>query len=153
MLNFKPGQDAGDSDLPASGYSNREIFMSSTMHAKGSYAFLDFELTPARRLLTKGNRPVPTGDRAFDLLALFVSRAGEVLSNETLIRGVWPNTVVEEVNLRVQVAALRRLLGADVQHHIATVPGRGYCFTPQVRHIEPMPLPAAPPWSRHAALA
>ncbi|NNG21983.1 winged helix-turn-helix domain-containing protein [Telluria aromaticivorans] len=118
--------------------------MASDMHARETYAFLDFELAPARRQLLKGDRPLAIGGRAFDLLALFASRPGEVLGPETLMRGAWPGAVVEEVNLRVQVAALRRLLhGAGEQPCIATVPGRGYCFTARVQRLAPMPLLAS----------
>ena len=38
---------------------------------------------------------------------------------------VWPDAVVEEANIAVQVSALRKLLGAQA---LATVPGRGYRF-------------------------
>ena len=36
---------------------------------------------------------------------------------------VWPDTIVEENNLQVQISSLRKVLGTDA---IATVPGRGY---------------------------
>ncbi|MCC2957566.1 transcriptional regulator [Massilia sp. IC2-477] len=129
------------------------MIMASGMQLQGSYAFLDFELVPARRRLLKGELAVAIGDRAFDLLVLFASRPGEVLSSETLMRAVWPNSVVEEVNLRVQVAGLRRLLGGEARPCIATVPGRGYCFTAPVRRLEPMLLPEAVCRWRHEALA
>ena len=42
----------------------------------------------------------------------------------------WPGTAVEESNLSVQIAALRKLLGAahDGGEWIATVPRVGYRF-------------------------
>lgn len=120
--------------------------MESGHSAPVTIAFLDFELLPARRLLLRAGEPVAIGARAFDLLALLAAQPGEVLSNRTLIAGVWPNTVVIEANLRVQIAALRKLLGIDAAA-IVNVAGRGYCFTASVRtprtRITPE-LPLAP---------
>jgi DNA-binding winged helix-turn-helix (wHTH) protein len=99
-----------------------------------SMYFLDYELVPAQRRLWRGGRPVTIGARAFDLLALLAGNPGEVLSNRRLMEGVWPRTVVVEANLRVQIAALRKLLGCDGPgSHIVNVAGRGYCFTAPVQ--------------------
>jgi len=105
-------------------------------------AFLDFELLPARRLLLRAGSQVAIGARAFDLLTLLAAHPGEVLSNRTLIAGVWQKTVVIEANLRVQIAALRKLLGDDGAA-IVNVAGRGYCLTARVRRLG----------ARHATLA
>ena len=75
-----------------------------------------------RRLLVDG-KPAQIGARAFDLLLALIEKRGQVLTKTQLLDAVWPGLVVEENNLAVQVAALRKLLGPDV---IATVPGRGY---------------------------
>jgi non-specific serine/threonine protein kinase len=66
------------------------------------------------------------GPRAFNLLVALAERAGKLVSKDELLDLVWPNLVVEENNLQVQVSALRKILGADA---IATVPGHGYRFT------------------------
>lgn len=101
-------------------------------------AFLDFELTLARRQLLRGGVPVAVGGRALDLLALLAGHAGEVLENRVLMRAVWPRTVVEEVNLRVQIAALRKLLGGGGHcPYIVNYAGRGYCFTAPVTRLVP----------------
>ena len=91
-------------------------------------AFLDFELLPTQRLLLRAGRPLPIGARAYDLLVLLASRPGEVVSKGALMAGVWPRTVVVETNLRVQIAAVRKLLG-DAGSAIVNVAGRGYTFT------------------------
>lgn len=120
--------------------------MESGHSAPVTIAFLDFELLPARRLLLRAGTQVAIGARAFDLLAMLAARPGEVLSNRALIAGVWPNTVVIEANLRVQIAALRKLLG-DGGAAIVNVAGRGYCFTASVRTPRSRPaqeLPVGP---------
>jgi DNA-binding winged helix-turn-helix (wHTH) protein len=96
---------------------------------------------------------VPIGGRALELLALLASRPGEVLDNRMLIRSVWPRTVVEEVNLRVQIAALRKALGGDRHFpYIVNHAGRGYCFTAPVARLAALP-PVRAGWIGEAAFA
>lgn len=85
-----------------------------------------FEIRPHERKLLIEGRAAPLGARAFDVLLAFAERPGRVLAKNELLDIVWPNVVVEENNLQVQISTLRKLLGASV---IATVPGRGYAFT------------------------
>ena len=97
-------------------------------------SFGPFRLLAAQRLLLEGDKPVRLGSRAFDILAALVERAGEVVGKEELIARAWPQTFVEEANLKIQVSALRRALG-DGQggnRYIVTVPGRGYNFVAPV---------------------
>jgi predicted ATPase/DNA-binding winged helix-turn-helix (wHTH) protein len=69
-----------------------------------------------------------------DILAVLLERPGEAIGKRELIARVWPNTVVEEGNLKVHVSALRRALGETEQgsNYIATISGRGYCFVAPV---------------------
>jgi predicted ATPase/DNA-binding winged helix-turn-helix (wHTH) protein len=108
-------------------------------------SFGPFRLLATQRLLLEGDTPVRLGSRAFDILAVLVERAGEVVGKEELIARAWPQTVVEESNLKVQVSALRRALGDGQGDHryIISVPGRGYNFVAAVLHEEP--AEAAPP--------
>src|SRR5262245_12970569 len=100
----------------------------------GQMIFGRFRLIPARKLLLDGEKPVRLGSRACDILIALVERPGELLSNQELMHHVWPNTFVEEGNLRVHLAALRRALG-DGQagnRYIVNTPGRGYSFVAPV---------------------
>ena len=93
-------------------------------------SFGPFRLLPAQRLLLEADKPLRIGSRALEVLIALVERAGEVVSKEELIARAWPNTFVAEGNLRVNIAALRRLLG-DGQagnHYVANISGRGYRF-------------------------
>jgi DNA-binding winged helix-turn-helix (wHTH) protein len=56
-----------------------------------------------------------------------VSARGAVVSKDDIVRRVWPATVVDECNLRFQIAVLRKALGAD-RDLIKTISGRGYLF-------------------------
>ena len=72
--------------------------------------------------------PVAIGSRALDILGVLIERAGEVVSKDEIIAAVWPDTVVEDSNLTVQISALCRVLdrGRPNGSCIQTVPGRGY---------------------------
>ncbi|MFC0407115.1 ATP-binding protein [Roseomonas elaeocarpi] len=97
------------------------------------------------RQALEAGQPLQLGSRAFDILALLVEHAGEVVSKEEIFRRVWGDLHVEEANLRVHVTALRKALGdgQGERRFIVNVPGRGYSFVgaaaPQV-----VPPPAAP---------
>jgi DNA-binding winged helix-turn-helix (wHTH) protein len=96
-----------------------------TIHALGP-----FRLDTKDGLLLRGGEPVTLGRRAIALLRSLVEQPGALLSKDALIEVGWPGRSVEESNLTVQIAALRRILsttpGGD--GWIETMPGRGYRF-------------------------
>jgi DNA-binding winged helix-turn-helix (wHTH) protein len=101
-------------------------------------SFGPFHVLPYHRLLLEGDRPLPIGSRALDILVALVERAGDLVSKGELMARAWPDTFVEEGNLKVQVASLRRALrdGEDGNRYIYTVAGRGYWFVaPVVRSM------------------
>jgi DNA-binding response OmpR family regulator len=91
------------------------------------YRFRSFELLPGSRILLRNGSPVECGSRAFDLLHALLQKQGRVVEKQALVAHIWPTTIVEESNLRFQMAALRRILGRD-RDLIKTIPGRGYLF-------------------------
>jgi TolB-like protein len=99
------------------------------MHAQ-RFLFGAFVLDPARGALLRDGAPLPVGHRAMALLQALVKADGRVLTKAELIDAAWPGAVVEESNLSVQIAALRKLLGstADGTEAIATVARVGYRF-------------------------
>ena len=80
-----------------------------------------------RQLLVDG-APVELGARAFDLLLALLKADGALVTKDELLGRVWPGILVSEENLKVQVSALRKALGAD-RELIRTDFGRGYRFT------------------------
>jgi predicted ATPase/DNA-binding winged helix-turn-helix (wHTH) protein len=112
---------------------------------KSAYqTFGPFSFHPARHLLLEGETVVRLGSRALEILAALVERPGELVTKDELVARVWPNTIVEESNLKVNVAALRRALGEGRpgRRYIATVSGRGYRFVAPVKLSEPGSSPA-----------
>jgi DNA-binding winged helix-turn-helix (wHTH) protein len=109
-------------------------------------SFGPFRLFLPQRLLLEGDQPVRLGSRAFDILTGLVERTGEVVGKDELMARAWPQTFVEESNLKIQVAALRRALGDGQggRRYIATIPGRGYNFVSPVSHEKAAPAPPRP---------
>jgi predicted ATPase/DNA-binding winged helix-turn-helix (wHTH) protein len=108
--------------------------------------FDGWELRPIERRLTVRGAPAQIGSRAFDVLLALIDRTGVVVRRDDLLDAAWPGLVVEENNLSVQIAALRKVLGPRV---IATIPGIGYRFsaTPEevpLASTAPNPIAAAP---------
>lgn len=103
--------------------------------APTSFSFGPFTLVPNRQLLLQGEVPVRIGGRALDILTALVERPGEVLSKRELMVRAWPSINVDDSNLKVNMAALRRILGdgPGAAEYIATVTGRGYRFIAPVQ--------------------
>lgn len=92
--------------------------------------FGPFRLDADAGILFHGAEPTPLGRRAVLLLALLVQRAGTPVSKDALIEAAWPSQTIEDSNLTVQIAAVRRTL-ADASAEarwIETLPRRGYRY-------------------------
>ena len=115
--------------------------------------FGPYRIYPGQRLVLEGDQPLRLGRRALDILLILLQHAGNVVSKQVLIAGVWPDSVVEDINLRVHMAALRKALGDGQtgQRYIITVAQRGYSFVApySMQAFEPHPAPAAVERSRH----
>jgi predicted ATPase/DNA-binding winged helix-turn-helix (wHTH) protein len=110
--------------------------------------FGPFRLQPERQLLLEGEREVRIGGRALEILLALVERPGELLTKDELMARVWPKLVVDEGNLRTQIALLRRALndGRAGARYVIAVPGRGYRFVAPVLHAQlPPALPVIAP--------
>lgn len=115
------------------------------------YAFGPFVFDPAAGELRRdGAVVVGLGRRGLSLLGALVGAEGKPLSKDDLLAAAWPGQIVEEANLSVQIAALRKALGLtdNGAQWIATVPGVGYRFL----HATPAAA-AAPPGPTKPAIA
>jgi len=92
--------------------------------------FGPFRLDTDARTLFHGAEPSPLGQRAVAVLALLARQAGVPVSKEALIEAAWPGLVIEDSNLTVQIAAVRRALQdvAGGAGWIETLPRRGYRY-------------------------
>ena len=87
-----------------------------------------FAVDLAARVVLRDGEPLPVGQRGAAILGALLRRPGEILTKSELLDAAWGNAAVEESNLSVQVAALRKALGrtADGGDWIATIPRVGY---------------------------
>src|SRR5438128_623174 len=99
------------------------------------YEFDDFQLKPDERKLVRRGQVVPLQGKAFELLLTLIRNRGTLLTKDEIFAQVWPDQIVEESNLTVNMSAVRRALGerANKPRYITTVSGRGYRFTGDVR--------------------
>jgi YD repeat-containing protein len=120
---------------------------------KHLYEFGPFRLDPGERLLLRDGQHVPLTPKAFETLLILVENCGHVINKDELLKKVWPDTFVEEVNLAKNVSYLRKVLGGEqAAQYIETIPKRGYRFVASVKDVcdERAGLMWAPPAAAHA---
>jgi DNA-binding winged helix-turn-helix (wHTH) protein len=118
-----------------------------------AYAFGPFRILPSERVLRRGERTLPLPPKAFETLLLLVHNAGHVMRKDDLMKHLWPDTFVEDVNLASKISLLRKVLGDAGPRwtYIQTVAKLGYRFVPAVTRV--WHSPAAPPGSARAEKA
>ena len=75
---------------------------------KHFYEFGQFRIDEGERLLLRRGEPVPLAPKVFDTLLALVKNRGHVLGKETLMQELWPDTFVEESNLKIQHLAVEK---------------------------------------------
>jgi DNA-binding winged helix-turn-helix (wHTH) protein/predicted ATPase len=115
--------------------------------AHAIHALGPFRLDTQSGLLLRESEPIALGRRAVALLRALVEQPGAVVSKDALIEAAWPNQAIEESNLTVQIAALRRVLGEAPggDRWIETMPRRGYRFVGPVVAAGENNVTEAPP--------
>jgi pimeloyl-ACP methyl ester carboxylesterase len=120
-------------------------------------AFGDFRLDPANATLKRGDAAVALTPKAFGVLELLVSRAGQLVTKDEFLDRLWPGVFVGDAVLKVCVREIRQALGDDHQapRFIETAHKRGYRFVAPVS-VEAAAAPAVeaaeftPPQTRYA---
>ncbi|PZV36498.1 hypothetical protein B5V02_21550 [Mesorhizobium kowhaii] len=87
-------------------------------------SFGPFRYDLATTTLERDGQPLAVNQRGLLLIDTLLEAGGMVVSKDHLLDRAWPGTVVEESNLTVQIAALRKTLGPRKDGHdwIVTVP-------------------------------
>jgi TolB-like protein len=95
-----------------------------------NYELGPFHLDGKAEILFRGTEPVALGQRAVALLRALVERAGAPVSRDVLVEAAWPGLTVEDANLTVQIASLRRVFAeaSGGESWIETLPRRGYRY-------------------------
>jgi DNA-binding winged helix-turn-helix (wHTH) protein len=101
------------------------------------YYFGSFCINQTEQQLMRNGEPIKLAPKAFDVLLVLIQNKGCLVTKERLLEEVWPDTFVEEANLSVNIASLRKALddGSPQQHCIETVPKRGYRFVAPVTEL------------------
>lgn len=104
-----------------------------------SLQFGPFVLDPVRQHLLRDGQPVPVPRKVYEILALLVENAGEIVKKEDLLGRIWPEREIEDRNLTQHIYTLRRVLGDNPRTptFILTIPGKGYLFNHPVRELAP----------------
>jgi TolB-like protein len=94
-----------------------------------TYEFGPFRLDADAEILFRGTEPIVLGQRAVALLRLLLERDGVPVTKDALFEAAWPGLAIEDGNLTVQIAALRRVFDtAGGANWIETMPRRGYRY-------------------------
>src|SRR5262245_54721603 len=106
--------------------------------------FADYRLDLANACLWRGSEVIPLTPKAFSVLRYLVTHPDRLVTKDTLLEAVWPETAVSDAVVRIAIGELRRALGdtAQASRYIATVQRRGYRFVaPVVKHAGAVPGP------------
>src|ERR1044072_1144061 len=99
-------------------------------HVKAVYEFGPFKADAASQTLLRDGRPIALPSKAFDVLMALLEQHGTAIEKGELIRKVWPDSFVEEINLLVHISTLRKAMGDNAMNptYIATISKHGYKF-------------------------
>ena len=108
-----------------------------SIQTKRIYEFGPFRLDASERVLLRNGRPEPLPPKALEVLLMLVESSGHIVEKDELMNRVWPDSFVEEGNLKVTVSMLRKTLEEDAgdRQFIETVPRRGYRFVASVKEL------------------
>src|SRR6266436_5804946 len=111
------------------------------------WRFADFRLDLDNACLWRGTQAIALTPKAFDVLHYLVTHPDRLVTKDTLLDAVWPETAVSDVVVRIAIGELRRALGDTVHtpQFIATMPRRGYRFLAPVTLAEVSESPPATP--------
>jgi class 3 adenylate cyclase/tetratricopeptide (TPR) repeat protein len=107
--------------------------------ASSQWCFADFRLDPDNACLWRGTQSVALTPKAFDVLHYLVTHPDRLVTKDTLLDAVWPETAISDAVVRIAIGELRRALGdtAQASRFIATVHRRGYRFLAPVTPVYP----------------
>jgi len=121
-------------------YAFVRIVMEADDRARGRLTFGVFELDLRAGELRKRGLRVRLQQQPFQVLALLIEHAGEVVSREDLQKAVWPaDTFVDfDHGLNKTINKIREAIGdsAESPRFVETVARRGYRFIADVRIVD-----------------
>lgn len=80
----------------------------------------------AGELRTEDGSNVPLRPQTLRVLDVLVANAGDLVTKDTLMETVWPDTHVTDDSLVQCIAEIRKALGSDASKRLKTIPKQGY---------------------------
>ena len=113
------------------------------------WGFGPYVLDMENACLWRGDQRLTVRPKTFDILVYLVEHADELVTKETLLDAVWPDTAIADGVLSTSVSELRKVLGDTARdpQFITTVPRRGYRFIAPVTHHDTHAARAAGPFA------
>jgi TolB-like protein/DNA-binding winged helix-turn-helix (wHTH) protein/Tfp pilus assembly protein PilF len=99
------------------------------------YEFGEFVLDPEEKTLFVGDTPIHLPAKEFETLLLLVEHNGHALTKEEMMSAIWDEAFVEESNLAKQISRLRKVINANGEEYIETLPKHGYRFKADLRRM------------------
>jgi Tol biopolymer transport system component/DNA-binding winged helix-turn-helix (wHTH) protein len=99
-------------------------------------AFSTFEVDLHAAELRKAGKRLKLTGQPFQVLAILLERAGDVVTRDELQKRLWPDTFVDvDHNLNTAINKIREVLGdsAENPRFVETLPRRGYRFIGEIR--------------------
>jgi TolB-like protein len=122
------------------------------MSPEKRFRFDVYEVDLAAGRVSKRGVRIGLGEKSFQVLALLLAHAGQVVTREELRRQLWADDVFVdfENNLNTAVGRLRGALGDSAEHprYIETLPKRGYRFIASISELAATGIAAQPPRAR-----
>jgi DNA-binding response OmpR family regulator len=130
---------SGADDFWLSSQGPSDLLMRLRLHARlqrrhnpivDTLQVADLVISPNRRQVRRGGRQIALTAREYQLLVFLIERAGQVLSREAILQGIWSDQQGAASNvIEVYVRYLRQKLEAGGERRlIHTVRGQGYCL-------------------------
>ena len=91
----------------------------------------DVEVNPETRQAWRGGREIVLSRKEFDLVRALISRAGQIVTRDELMRDVWNTSFwTSSKTIDVHLGWVRRKFGDDPRHPtlITTIRGKGLRF-------------------------
>ena len=124
--------------------------MEGSVHKARLVRFGTFEVDLRSGELRRAGVKLKLSGQPFQVLAILLEQAGEIVPREELQRRLWPNTFVDgDHNLNTAINRIREVLGdsAESPRFVETIPRRGYRFIAPVEG-DGVAAPSAPPDKR-----
>lgn len=116
------------------------------MKTKTFYKFGPYAVDREAKVILHGGEPLRLTRKVVETLLVLAENSGRVVTKEELMSSIWPGRMVDEANLKQNIAVIRRTLaiGPGSPGHIETYPGRGYRMVGPVEVASDEPQPARP---------